>query len=189
MARPQGHSSVPARRRSAAAAAVAAISLLVYGCGGEERFAKRICPQVQILEYADRLTEFAGGAGRDVTDVVLRGRLVNFEGECNVEEDAVELDLVVDFLIERGPASRGDKGRFAYFVAIPEFHPAPGGKRVFPIELEFESGVNRVVYRDEISVGIPVAEGRNSSDFNLFIGFQLERGQLEFNRSGGRAGG
>ncbi len=180
---------MPIRRRSAVAAAAAAISLLAYGCGGEERFAQRICPQVQILEYADRLTEFADGAGRDVTDVVLRGRLVNFEGECNVEKDAVELDLVLDFLIERGPASRGGKGRFAYFVAIPEFHPAPRGKRVFPIEMEFESGVNRVVYRDEISVGIPIAEGRNASDFNLFIGFQLDRGQLEFNRSGGRAGG
>lgn len=189
MARPWGQSSVPAWRRSAVAAAAAAISLLVYACGGEERFAQRICPQVQILEYADRLTEFAGGAGRDVTDVVLRGRLVNFEGECNVEEDAVQLDLALDFLIERGPASRRDKGRFAYFVAISEFHPAPGGKRVFPIELDFESGVNRLAYRDQISVEIPVAEGRSASDFNLFIGFQLDRGQLEFNRSGGRAGG
>ena len=185
MALPRGRSPVPVCRRSAAAAA---ISLLVYACGGEERFTQRICPQVQILEYADTLTEFAGGAGRDVTDVVLRGRLVNFEGECNVEEDTVELDLALDFLIERGPASRGGKGRFAYFVAISEFHPAPSGKRVFPIELEFESGVNRVAYRDRIAVRIPVAEGRNASDFNLFIGFQLDRGQLEFNRSGGRAG-
>ncbi len=189
MARPRGHSSLPACPRLAVAAGAVAISLLVHACGGEDRFAQRICPQVQILEYADRLTEFAGGSGRDVTDVVLRGRLVNFEGECNVEKDAVELDLVLDFLIERGPASGGDKGRFTYFVAIPEFHPAPSGKRVFPIDLEFESGVNRIVYRDEISVEIPVTEGRNASDFNLFIGFQLDRGQLEFNRSGGRAGG
>ena len=168
---------------------MAATALLVHACGGEEKFSQRICPQVQILEYADRLTEFAPGPGRDLTDIVLRGRLVNFQGECNVEKDAVELDLMLDFLIERGPASRDDRGRFAYFVAISEFHPAPSGKRVFPIELEFESGLNRVAYRDRISVGIPVAEGRSPSDFNLFIGFQLDRGQLEFNRSGGGAGG
>lgn len=180
---------MPARRKFAVASAVAAMALFAYACDSGEKFSQRICPQVQILEYADRLTEFAPGPGRDLTDIVLRGRLVNFQGECNVEKDSVQLDLMLDFLIERGPASRGAEGRFAYFVAISEFHPAPSGKQVFPIELEFESGLNRVAYRDQVSVGIPLAEGRSASDFNLFIGFQLDRRQLEFNRSGGRVGG
>ncbi len=176
---------MPAYRRIAVALVAAAIPLFVYACGGEERFSQRICPRVQILEYADRLTEFNRGSGRDVTDVVLQGRLVNFTGECNVEKDAVELDLAIEFAIESGPANRGREGRFAYFVAIPEFHPDARAKRVFPVEMKFESGVNRVLYRDEIAVEIPLTRGRSASDFNLFIGFQLERGQLEYNRSGG----
>ena len=185
MARPSGSPAVPASRGIAAALAAASISLLLYACGGEERFSERICPRVQLLEYADRLTEFAPGAGRDLTDVVLTGRLVNIDGECNVEDDRVELDLTVEFLLERGPANRGREGRFAYFVAIPEFRPAKRGKRVFPVEMKFESGVNRVLYRDEISIAIPVTEQRRAEDFNVFMGFQLDRGQLRFNRSGG----
>ena len=70
-------------------------------------------------------------------------------------------------------------------MAIPEFHPAERGKRVFPVEMKFESGVNRVLYRDEISIAIPVTEQRRAEDFNVFMGFQLDRGQLRFNRSGG----
>ena len=185
MARPLGSPAVPASRGIAAALAAASISLLLYACGGEERFAERICPRVQLLEYADRLTEFAPGAGRDLTDVVLTGRLVDIGGECNVEDDRVELDLTVEFLLERGPANRSREGRFAYFVAIPEFHPAERGKRVFPVEMKFESGVNRVLYRDEISIAIPVTGQRRAEDFNVFMGFQLDRGQLRFNRSGG----
>ena len=185
MARALGCPAVPARRKIAVALAAASISLLLYACGGEERFSERICPRVQLLEYADRLTEFAPGAGRDLTDVVLTGRLVNIDGECNVEDDRVELDLTVEFLLERGPANRSREGRFASFVAIPEFHPAERGKRVFPVEMKFESGVNRVLYRDEISIAIPVTEQRRAPDFNVFMGFQLDRGQLRFNRSGG----
>lgn len=185
MARPLGYPAVPARRGIAVALAAASISLLLQACGGEERFSQRICPRVQVLEYADRLTEFAQGAGRDLTDVVLRGRLVNFDGECNVEDDRVELDLTVEFLLERGPANRRREGRFAYFVAIPEFHPAERGKRVFPVEMKFESGVNRVLYRDEVSIGIPLTGQRRATDFNVFMGFQLDREQLGFNRSGG----
>ena len=185
MARPRGCPALPARRRIAVALAAASIPLLLYACGGGDRFSQRICPRVQILEYADRLTEFAQGSGRDLTDVVLSGRLVNFDGECNVEDDRVELDLAVEFVLERGPANRGREGRFAYFVAIPEFHPAERGKRVFPVEMKFESGANRVRYRDEISIAIPVTGQRGASDFNVFLGFQLSRDQLRFNRSGG----
>lgn len=179
-----GCSILPACRRIAVALAAASIPLLLYACGGGERVSQRICPRVQLLEYADRLTEFAKGSGRDLTDVVLSGRLVDFDGECNVEDDTVELDLTVEFVLERGPANRSREGRFAYFVAIPEFHPAARGKRVFPVEMKFESGVNRVLYRDEIAIEIPVTGERRAPDFNIFMGFQLDRDQLRFNRSG-----
>lgn len=184
MERPRDHSILPACRRAVVALAAASIPLLLYACAGEDRFSERICPRVQVLEYADRLTEFAHGAGRDLTDVVLKGRLVDFDGECNVEDDKVEMDLTVEFVLERGPANRSREGRFAYFVAIPEFHPAERGKRVFPVQVKFESGVNRVLYRDEIAVEIPVTGRRRAPDFNVFMGFQLDRDQLRFNRSG-----
>ena len=174
--------SVP--RRVAIASAAAAVSLAVYACGGEDRFAERICPRVQVLEYADRLTEFAPGPGRDVTDVVLRGRIAGFQGECTVGKESVEVDLGVEFLLERGPANRAGKGRFAHFVALLEFHPAPVGKRVFPVEIEFESGNNRALFRDGVAIEIPLTGKRSAKDFNVFIGFQLEPGQLEHNRSG-----
>ena len=184
MARPRGGISVLPRRRVAILLAVSAATLAVHGCGGDKR-AERICPRVEILEYAGRLTEFRPGPGRDVTDVVVQGRLVNFAGECKVEKDSVEIDLVVEFSLDRGPANRAGKARFAHFVAIQEFHPDPAGKRVFPVEVEFEAGRDRALFRDRVAIAIPLAGERKARDHNVFIGFQLDRGQLEYNRSGG----
>ena len=184
MTAPRGGFSLSIRRRAAVASAAAAVALAVSACGGEDRFAERICPRVQVLEYAGSLTEFAPGPGRDVTDVVLRGRIAGFRGECKVEEKSVAVDLAVEFSLERGPANRTGKGRFAHFVAIPEFHPAAVGKRVFPVEIEFESGSNRALFRDAVAIEIPLTGQRSAKDFNVFIGFQLERSQLEHNQSG-----
>ncbi len=173
------------RRRVAILLAACATPLAIHGCGGDAGRAERICPRVEILEHADRLTEFRSGAGRDVTDVVVRGRLVDFAGECEIEEDSVEVDLVVEFALDRGPANRAGKARFAHFVAIQEFHPDPAGKRVFPVEIDFEAGRDRALFRDRVAISIPLAGGRSARDYNVFIGFQLDRGQLDYNRSGG----
>ena len=176
---------MPIGRRTGLVLAAAA-ALAVHGCGADKREA-RICPRVEILESADRLTAFAPGPGRDVTDVVLNGSIAGFEGECTVAGDRVEIDLELAFSLERGPANRTGKAQFAHFVAIQEFHPAPGGKRVFPVDVAFEEGGTRAVFRDTVTIGIPLAEKQSARDFNIFIGFQLEPGQLDYNRTGAPA--
>ena len=172
------------RRRIGVVLAAVSVSLAAHGCSGDQRV-ERICPRVEILEHAGRLTEFAPGPGRDVTDVVLRGRVVNFAGECKVGEGSVAVDLIVEFSLDRGPANREGKGRFAHFIAIQEFHPAAAGKRVFPVEIEFEPGRTRALFRDAVAIAIPLAGERRARDYNVFIGFQLDRGQLDYNRSAG----
>ena len=184
MADPRGGSLLPVGRGAGIALAAAALSLAVHGCAGDDRRAERICPRVEILEHADRLTRFAAGPGRDLTDVVLRGRIAEFGGECEVGKDSVSVELVLEFMLDRGLANRDGKGRFSHFVAIQEFHPAPAGKRVFPVEIAFEPGRNRALFRDSVAIDIPLDGKRSARDFNVYIGFQLDRGQLEYNRSG-----
>ena len=184
MAGPRGGSFLSLGRGAGIALAAAALSLAVHGCGGDDRRAERICPRVEILEHADRLTQFAAGPGRDLTDVVLRGRIAGFAGECEVEENSVSVQLVLEFALDRGPANRDGKGGFSHFVAIQEFHPAAAGKRVFPVEIAFETGRSRALFRDTVAIDIPLDGKRGARDFNIFIGFQLDRAQLEYNRSG-----
>ena len=188
MASSRGVSFAPVIRGAGIALAAAALSLAVHGCGADRRD-ERICPRVQILEHADQLTRFADGPGRGQNDVALRGRIAGFGGECEVGEDSVSVELTLEFTLDRGPANRDGKVRFSHFVAIQEFHPAPAGKRVFPVEIEFETGRDRTSFRDAVSIGIPLTGERRARDFNVFVGFQLDPGQLDYNRSGSGAGG
>ena len=162
---------------------------LLAGCAGSDgKRPRKLCPRVDILEYADELVRFLPGPGRDVTDVVFRTRLVNYRGECEVDKNKVAVALVLEFALERGPANRDSKASFEYFVAIPQFHPQPAGKRRFAVAVEFEKGRSRALYRDEIAVEIPLEQGRASSDFNIFVGCQLSAAELDYNQRGRRDG-
>lgn len=165
-------------------ACVLAIAVLAGCAGPEKKGPRKVCPRVDVLEYADALVRFVPGPGRDVTDVLFRGRLVNFQGGCEVDEKAAEIELVLEFALERGPANRDRKVEFEYFVAIPQFHPLPAGKRRFAVALEFEKGQNRTLYRDEISIQIPLKQGQASTDFNVFVGYQLTPAELDYNQRG-----
>ncbi len=177
------------RPRIVRSIALALSAALLAGCAGDDRRARKVCPRVDILEYANELVRFLPGPGRDVTDIVFRARLANFRGGCEVDEKdetKVEVELILEFAIERGPANRDRKAGFEYFVAIPQFHPQPAGKRRFPVAVEFETGQNRVLFRDGISVEIPLEQGQASSDFNIFIGHQLTAAELDYNQRGAR---
>ena len=161
-----------------------ALTLLAGCASNREVGPSKLCPRVDILEFANELVRFLPGLGRDVTDVVFRTRLVNFRGACEVDENEVEVELVLEFVLESGPANRSRKAAFEYFVAIPQFHPQPAGKRRFAVLVEFANNQNRALYRDEISVQIPLKKGQASSDFNIFVGFQVSEAELEYNRRG-----
>ena len=168
-------------------AAILAASLLA-GCAGDGGRVRMLCPYVDIPEYVGELVRFLPGPGRDVTDVVFRSRLLNYRGACEVDEDKVEVELVVSFETERGPANRDDKARFEYFVAIPQFHPLAAGKRRFAVAVDFEKGRNRARYRDEVTVAIPLQPGQASREFEIFIGHQLSAAELDYNQRGDRRG-
>ena len=171
------------------AAIVLPVGLLLAACSNkppQATEANRVCPRVEILEYADQLTQFIPGPGRDITDIVFRGNFARYTGECEVDDEEVTVTLTLDFAVERGPSFRGQPARFQYFVAIPQFHPRPEGKRTFPVTIPFDEGRSRALYRDEINIEIPLDRRERSRNYNIFLGFQLDKDQLEYNRRGAR---
>ncbi len=188
MARPRSRRRAPLLRRTAAALAMAATAFAVHACSrGGDGPAPRICPRVDVLEYARSLTAFAGGSGREMTDAVLHARIADVDGECDLGKGAATLDFTVDFSLRRGLADRTGTARFAYFIAIPELRPDPGAKRIFPVEVDFQAARGPLRHREKISVELPLAGDRRAADFTVLVGFQLDGEQLDYNRSLRRA--
>ena len=156
------------------------------------------CPTVKFLKDADKITVFKTGSGRDITDIVYEAELTAFTGDCEyIGDDSVYTSVVMTLRVEmdatRGPAANARHARLNYFVAIPDFFPRPEGRKSFKREIAFPSNVNSIGFVDDaIEIKIPLSEIHSSAQTKVFIGFELSKDQLKFNRqrrAGIRLGG
>jgi len=147
------------------------------------------CPEIAIVQDLAELTLFAPGPGRDLTDVTLEARVVEFGGFCNTDFDEdkgtgeVEVDLEVLFQATRGPASTVRSAKVTYFIAIADRNENIFARETFESDLEFEGNRNRIAYVEELTQTIPLRDGKLGENFKVFIGFQLSDEQLVYNRN------
>lgn len=158
------------------------IAIGVAGCGGGEKKRALPCPKFLLLGHAGDMTKFRAGPGRDVTDVDFRTRITDFRGTCDHTKTGIEAEFFVEIAVERGPANTSRSASFQFFVAIPRFHPKPAGKKTFPVRVRFGENKNRLLYRDQIAIRIPLGTGEVAGDYDVYLGIQLDAEQLEYNR-------
>ncbi len=126
---------------------------------------------------------FEPGTGQDLTDVVARGRIADFGGECLYGDDRVDVVLNVVMVAERGPASTEEEVPFRYFVAVV----SPGGeilaREIFEAPARFQQGADRGVWSEALSQTIPLPDGAlNGPQYEILLGFQLTPEQLRYNQ-------
>lgn len=174
-------------KRIGGAAVAAALCMATAACGLFEKDQVYACPQVFILQDAQKLTRFKPGPGRDITDIQFEAEIIDFRGGCDVDEDddvwEVDVELLVLISVERGPANKGRDIEFEYFVVLPGFEGKPGGKRIFPVKGEFEEGRTRLLYQDSVELNIPLNNPNDAGKTEIVFGFQLTPDELKFNRS------
>ena len=146
------------------------------------------CPEVRLLQDADKVTVYRPGPGRDITDILYEAKLLGFFGDCEyVGEDGVFHEVVVSlrakFKLARGPADSTRIAELKYFVAIPEFFPAPEGKRQFVRRVRFPIGRNNITINDDfVEIRIPLTKDRKGPGSRVYLGFHLTQDQLNLNR-------
>lgn len=162
----------------------ALLALMLSGCSSLETKTPPSCPPVLVLRDTAQLVRYLPGPGRDITDVVFGANVVDFRAECvyNRKRTEVDIDLSVMFDVRRGPADRTRRADFRYFVAIPHFHPAPQGKRVFPISVRFEGNRTRLRYTDKVELTVPLDPKQPRDEYAIYLGFQLTPDEIEANR-------
>ncbi len=174
-------------------AGVALLAMLVSGCTAYEwafgKSERPPCPRVSVLAEAATVTKFRDGPGRDLIDILYSGEIGGVRSSCeyDIDDDTGEgtLTVTVGVLINgaRGPADRERAGIFEYFVAIPSFYPRPEGRGVFTARLEFPGNLTRNRIEDRpVDLTIPINGSSKGADFNVLVGFQLSREELEYNR-------
>ena len=142
------------------------------------------CPPIFVLKDAESFIRYKPGNSRDIIDVQFRGKIIDFRALCeyNRKRTKVEIGLNLAFELSRGPANRDRKVAFQYFVAIPQFHPAPQGRNIFSIRSEFAEREQWARTNDEIELVIPLDPKVSRDKYAIYLGFQLTGEELKDNR-------
>lgn len=147
------------------------------------------CPEILIPVDGAKLTRFQPGPGRDIVDVLHEEQIIGFAHLCEYDLDEtgagnVTVALVPTIDSTRGPANTSGQVQFEYFVAIATQDKDVLDKKRFPAQIDFPQNMSRVRWqRDEpIDMTIPLKAGQRGEDLQIFIGLQLTREELEYQR-------
>jgi len=144
------------------------------------------CPEVGILGEAADVTRFRPGPGRDLTDVTLDARITGVEGSCTARRGRMEIELAMSIDATRGPAAAARADQLSYFVAVTDQQRNILNKQVFQTAVRFPSGQNRATLMDEgARLTLAVSPERPSWSYTILVGFQLDEGELAYNRRRG----
>lgn len=153
-------------------------------CGGDvpDAFAPA-CPGAAIVRDAADLSRYRG-AGRDLTDTVLTGRITGIEGKCARDGyDTVVTTVQVGMELARGPAAAGRQAELAYFVAVLEGERILD-KQVFTLRATFPPNTDRLrLGGDDVELRLPVRADKTAAAYRIQVGFQLTPAELEMNRA------
>jgi hypothetical protein len=170
--------------RFLAAASLLGPLLALAGCGGPDpdRFPPP-CPQPSIPRDLGDLHVFRG-AGRDITDNILDGRITGISGSCKRDTTAVTVvTLSVDLNLTRGPANPSRTADVSYFVAVSDGDTILD-KQVYTIPAEFPPNTERLrLEGDQVQLRLPVTPQKTAAAYRVTVGFQLTPAQLEINRT------
>ena len=162
---------------------LAATAVALNGCDQPGDQFPPPCPAASILGDAADLTRYRG-AGQDVTDMVLSGRITGLSGSCKrAGNGAVVLTTVnVGLDLTRGPAAPGRAANAAYFVALTHGDTILA-KQVYRLHATFPPNTDRVrLTGDEVQVQVPNKGKEGAGAYRVIVGFELTPQELATNR-------
>lgn len=141
------------------------------------------CPRVSIVGDAAQLVTFRPGAGRDLTDITMRGVIAGFDGGCEYFEDHVGVTMRLSIVAERGPAGSNNDANFNYFIAVADPQERILNKEIFATSVTFPVGGSQAGTLETLEYRIPLDRPASGSFYRVLVGFQLTPDQLEYNRA------
>lgn len=164
-------------------AALLASLLVVTSCSREKPEAA--CPRGVIPADSASVTRFRDGPGRDLTDVVVEGEIVNIQVDCKYDKKSVTVDrLQIAIAADRGPADRTRNAEFEYWVAILDPQQNIIIKEPAKVRFQFTDNRTRLgrIVGEDFEPYIPLTDLKQGPEYQIIVGFQLTPEELAWNR-------
>ena len=169
-----------------------ALMMALSGCSffsglmgpGKDEFAPP-CPRASLVRDLADITRFRTEASRDLTEMVVQGRVLAIGGDCRLTEKrgtTVETTVTVSAEFTRGPAMRGRTATVPMFIALTEGDTVLD-KQVIEFPVEFPANVDRAALQSQpVRLLLPTTRTKSPAAFNIIAGFQLTPAELATNK-------
>jgi len=183
-------------KAGAALALIAAVATTLPGCrstkevlaiGAAAEKNPGPCPRAFALYDASRIVEFNGG--ESYKNVGFTGEINKVRSLCRYYgTEPIRADLEIDIAFGRGPAAASSEATYEYFVAVTRKNIDVIEKQVFPIQVRFPAGSDRVTMTEELKDIVIPRRNENTSgvNFEIIVGFVVTDAQRAFNAEGKR---
>ena len=147
------------------------------------------CPRAFALYDASRIVEFNGDGAERFENVGFTGEIAKVRSLCRYFGDEPIIgDVEITMDLGRGPAATGDTAVYEVFVAVTRKNIEVINKQVFPVQVTFPAGQDRVRVVERIDEYVlpranPDTSGEN---FEVITGFVVTPEQQQFNKDGKR---
>lgn len=153
---------------------------LLAGCASAPE--TRPCPRAVVLNDAARQVKF-NGQGRDLTDVLFEASITTGNLVCAYDDNVLDVDLEVEVVASRGPANTDRLANITYFVAVAQTDQTVLAREDFDIAIPFPGNRTRVSGLEEIGQVITLPPGQDGGDYVIYVGLELTREEIEYNRA------
>lgn len=147
------------------------------------------CPRVSAMPELARVTQFADDTNPSPATILSETVLTKLDTSCIVTENAINLDIMLNFTSNLGTAGLRQAQVEAsythpYFIAVVSPQGKIIAKDVFALAPVFSSGQKQVVSSERLQQTIPLTDNAVApGQFQVMIGFQLSEGELNYNRT------
>ncbi len=173
-------------------AAAFASALLLVGCGTLNPFSADNalpCPAVRLIDEASVFPRFRDGAAPTPENVNMEARIIGVEAQCDYDDgdkptSGMNLNLTLLMGAER-ENDAADNQPMPFFVAALGTDGEVANKQTFLAEITFDTPDSRFAQGapQEISLRFPADAEIRPWEYEVVIGFQLDRQQLGYRRS------
>ena len=143
----------PRIRRTAPCLLAVSCLLALAGCGGGSSEAQRLtCPRPAIIARLASVERYRDGTTKGPTDdLAWRAALENVRQRCMPQGDDLVVAVLVDTVVEPGPAYRGGPIELPYFVAVVTPDGEVLDRKDFVATVPFAAGQRRSGTTEQVS--------------------------------------
>lgn len=145
------------------------------------------CPKVKLVDELNSVYRYVNPVTPQDKDLISNAKFTSIEAGCNVTPASVTVEISANFDGKLGPAAHDvapqEHFTYPYFVTVVTPQGDILSKDIFAMTMIYQDDKIPLKKQERLRQTIPLSGNQNASDFQIFLGFQLDPNELSYNRT------